>query len=313
MGTEVCIKLICRHRERGAATAAIEQVVSLLHEFGREAWAWGSGAVAGINRALTAGEVAQIPASLQPLFALSWKISMASGGLFEPRMAGLVRLWGFDDVARLRTQPPARADVDALLHALRDAPPYDGGAHYGPAPGIGWDFGGIGKGYIVDQALQLLGARGFNHAVIDAGGNLAVRGMHAARAWRVGIRDPRVPAQTPLLASLEVTDEAVITHGNDQRYFDYEGRRYAHILHPQTGMPVQGLQSLTVVHADAALADAAGAALYVAGHGAWPTLARRLGLRQVLAVREDGRLQATAALARRLQLQEGAMLDVFAD
>jgi thiamine biosynthesis lipoprotein len=310
MGTEVTVTLAVPRRRRKRAEAAIAEAQALLGEFGRDGWAWGSGVLAQFNRELAAGAIARIPAGLQTLFSRAWEIHQRSGGLFEPRIASLVHLWGFDDIARLRLAPPPQAEIDALLAALRAAPAYDGGPSYGPAPGVGWDLGGIGKGYIVDAALELLRVRGFPDASVDAGGNLAVRGTRSDRAWRVGVRDPRSGEDAPrLLVWFEARDEAVITHGDDQRFFEYQGRRYAHVLDPCTGMPVQGLRSLTVVHQDATFADGAGAALFVAGRDGWRRLARQLGIDQVLAVFDDGTIQATAPLAPRLTVEPGVHVE----
>lgn len=302
MGTEISVKLVCdRRSRRDAALRAIQGVVDLMHDFGHEAWAWGDGSLSKFNAALCAGETPQIPAGLRDLFAKAWKIRQQSDGLFEPRLAQLVRLWGFDDVARLRESPPAAHEIEELLRAMSAAPDLNGASSYGPAPDVAWDFGGIGKGYIVDKALDILCQHGFGDAVVDAGGNLAARGSHHMRPWRVAIRDPRSSHEPRrLLASLQVFDEAVITHGDDQRYFEFDGRRYSHILNPKTGVSVQGFRSLTVVHADATLADGGGAALYVAGPDAWRALARKLGIEQVLIVSDNGSIQVTPTLAQRL-------------
>ena len=313
MGTEISVKLVCNHRsQRGNALQAIQNVVDLMHDFGREAWAWGDGSLSRFNAALSAGETTEVPAGLRDLFAQSWDIHQKSDGLFEPRLAQLVRLWGFDDVARLRESPPSMHDIEALLNAVNAAPDFNGASSYGPAPNVAWDFGGIGKGYIVDKALGILCDYGFGDAIVDAGGNLAARGSHHTRPWRVAVRDPR-SSHDPrrLLASLEVFDEAVITHGDDQRYFEFDGRRYSHILHPKTGISVQGFRSLTVVHADATLADAGGAALYVAGPDAWRALARKLGIDQVLIASDNGSVQVTAALARRLLPEQDVKVEIL--
>lgn len=309
MGTLVTVTIMVEPRRRVAAESAIGAVEQILQRFGRDAWAWGNGALAQFNRQLAAGERATIPAELQPLFTRAWTVQRDSGGRFEPRIASLVRLWGFDDMENLRSSPPPQRDIDALLQSLRSAPPYDGGGTYGPAPGTGWDFGGIGKGYIVDIALDELRERGYVNASVDAGGNLAVRGLRNDRRWRVGIRDPRSRADAPqLLATLDVSDEAVITHGDDQRYFEHGGKRYAHLLDPASGWPVQGLRSLTVVHQDAATADAAGGALFVAGASGWRALAEQLKIQQVLAVNDRGDVFATPMLASRLRPQAGVKI-----
>jgi len=313
MGTQVSVTLaIEKSRSRSDAEAAIDVVETRIEQFGRDAWAWGDGRLAQLNRALASGEEITLPADLLPLFRRAWEIRQKTGGLYEPRIAALVRLWGFHDAAELGTAPPLEHQVQALLAALQTAPDYDGGERYGPAPNIGWDFGGIGKGHIVDAALDQLRELGYPNAIVDAGGNLAARGIRGDRHWHVGIRDPRVPAERGvLLASLDVQDETVNTHGDDQRSFEHEGRRYGHILDPRTGAPVSGLRALTVVHADGCIAEAEGAALFVAGDPGWRDAARGLGLNQVLAMSADGRVRASTALAARLHAQPGIQIEAI--
>jgi thiamine biosynthesis lipoprotein len=316
MGTDVKVTLAPRKRHLiRQARDAIVDVQVLIREFGRDGWAWGDGELGSFNRQLAAGESAPIPASLKPIFDRAWELHLASGGCYEPRIAGLVNLWGFDDLMRLRDTPPSRAEIEERLSAMHSAPDYVAGSdHYGPAPATGWDFGGIAKGYIVDRALDLLSQAGFGDATVDAGGNVSARGRKHDRSWLIGIRKPLEigdDADMPnLLAVLAVDNEAVNTHGDDQRFFMFEGRRYAHLLDPRSGIPVQGLRSLTVVHRDGMLAEAGGAALFVAGPDAWPALASRLGIDKVLAVRSDGRVEATPALASRLRPEPGVKIDV---
>lgn len=307
MGTEVTVTVALGgpRARRDAAIAAIADLERRIQDFGRQWWAWGDGALAAINRQLDGGGVAQIPPSMRGLFARAWAVRQATGGLFDPRVATLVRLWGFHDMAALRDAPPDDASLESALVALRRAPGYDGGATYGPAPGVGWDFGGIGKGWIVDLALDRLRELGFPDAIVDAGGNLAVRGARGDRPWRIGIRHPRPTAASPMLASMIARDEAVNTHADDQRGFDHAGVRYGHILDPSRGRPARELCSVTVVHPDGTLAEAGGAALYVAGRHGWRRLARKLGLHQVMVVTAEGEVQVTGALAARLK-PEGA-------
>lgn len=313
MGTEVSVTLAVggSRARRESAVAAIADVERRIQEFGRHWWAWGDGALAAINAQLAAGNAAEIPPAMRALFARAWAVRQATGGLFDPRVAALVRLWGFHDMAALRDAPPPDADIEAARQALRCAPGYDGGATYGPAPGIGWDFGGIGKGWIVDLALERLRELGFPDAIVDAGGNLAVRGARGDRPWRVGIRNPRAQGAGPaLLASLIARDEAVNTHADDQRSFDRDGVRYGHILDPTSGRPARELCSVTVVHPDGTLAEAGGAALYVAGRHGWRRLARKLGLQQVMVVTADGEVWVTGALAVRIKAEGGTPLRI---
>lgn len=304
MGTFVTATLIVEPRGRFSADQVLSEIESELLEFGRDAWAWGNGLLADFNRRLAAGMRVEIPASLRPLFEQAWAIHRASGGLFEPRIASLVRLWGFDDVARTRKEPPSTIEIDTLFAALQSAADFDGGTHYGPARNVGWDFGGIAKGYIVDHVLDGLRRRGYRNVSLDAGGNLAVRGQRNDRPWRIGIRDPRSSHTPRLLATLDATDEAIITHGDDQRYFEFGSKRYSHLLDPRSGWPAQGLRSLTVVHRNASVADAAGGALFVAGASGWRALAAKMKIDQVLVLTDRDELVATETLAARLRASE---------
>ena len=94
----------------------------------------------------------------------------------------------------------------------------------------------------------------------------------------------------------------MFTSGNYERYREHDGIRYPHIIDPRTGGPVQEIASATVVHRDAALADAAATALVVAGSKQWRGVAERLGIDQAMVVDAQGRIDQTAAMQERLRL-----------
>lgn len=311
MGTHLSITVYRRDGGDSArANAAIDDAVHDLQDFGRDWWAWGDGALGTLNRDLAAGKRVTIPERMQALFQRAAEISQVTGGLFEPRIGALVRLWGFDDITRLRDRPPPDGDIAAAVAALHAAPLYDGSGVYGPAAGISWDFGAIAKGYCVDRALGRLRKAGYADAVVDAGGNLAVRGRKGDQPWRIAIRHPRAEAGIPLLATLAASDEAVNTHGDYERHIDFQGRRYGHILNPATGYPADSLVSVTVIDADGTRADGAGAALFVAGAQGWRALSVQLKLSQVMVVDRDGGISVTPALARRLEPAAGIRFQV---
>ncbi|HSW13133.1 MAG TPA: FAD:protein FMN transferase, partial [Solimonas sp.] len=104
MGTEVLLSVASRRR-RSEVEAALGEARALIEDFGRDWWAWGPGALGEINRRLGAGDAAAIPPSMLPLFRRAWELRRHTGGCYEPRIGALVRLWGFDDVARLRSTP----------------------------------------------------------------------------------------------------------------------------------------------------------------------------------------------------------------
>lgn len=309
LGTLVSISVYLQDASQAAAAeAAINEAQLWLERFERRHRPWGEGELADLNRALLRGEQAVIPGELRPLFERSVELSKASGGLFEPRIGALVKLWGFDEETHLRSTPPPADDIVGLMQKLRAAPatlsacnPHP--ACYGAAAGVQWDFGAIAKGLAAQELVGQLAAAGFANTIVNAGGNLVFSGQRGERSWRIGIRHPRAPGARTLatFAPREPPQAAlaVVTSGDYERYFEHEGRRYHHILDPRTGAPARGLISATVFAHDGALADAAATALIVAGPAHWRDTARRMGVDQALVVDESGAVQVTPALAAR--------------
>lgn len=280
------------------AEAAAREVELLFHALHRAWDPWGEGELGRINRALAAGEAAQPEADLAALLREAARLTRASDGLFDPAIGKLVRLWGFSSEEQRPVAPPPAEEIAARLAATRPLPELLGadGTVSGP-PGAQIDLGGFLKGVAVDRGIALLRDRGIEHAIVNAGGDLRAIGRRGPRAWRIGIRAPR---DTRILAAIETGgDDAVFTSGDYERYFDYQGRRYHHILDPRDGYPPQGLTSVTVLHANAALADAAATALLVAGPEDWPAMARALGLEAVMVVHADGTPEVTTAMQPR--------------
>ncbi len=210
-----------------------------------------------------------------------------SGGLFEPDIGALVELWGFHRGERAPGPPPS---MDAIA-GWRDLP-------------VKVDLGAIAKGAAIATALEALHADGVEHALVNAGGDLAVLGDAGGRPWRIGIRDPRGPG---VIAGVELAPgESIFTSGDYERVFEWDGERYHHILDPRTGHPAQGTASVTVIHEDAILADAAATALFVAGTDEWRRVADELGVTQVMRIGTDGGIEMTPAMAARLELDDAA-------
>lgn len=280
------------------AVAAISQDFQTWHH---EWHAWEPGPLTELNAAIAAGRPAAVPASLQPLIQKSQQIAMQSEGLFNPAIGRLLRLWGFQSSERPHGPPP---DPDAIAELVRQAPAMaDLQMHDGELsssnPSVQLDFGGIAKGYAVDLALRKLRTMGIANAIVNAGGGLGVIGSRGDRPWRVGIRHPQGAG---VLASLEVHDgESVHTSGNYERFRVHENLRYAHILDPRTGWPVEGITSATVIHPDGTVADAAATVLVIAGPDHWHRMARRMGIRYAMLVDEAGTVYMNQAMAERVQ------------
>lgn len=289
MGTWISLSVhVDTAAQREAAERWLANTETSLHAFDQRWSPDGDGELARYNQALAADSTITAPRALAPLLAQAEDFHQRSGGLFDPRLHHLVKLWGFDQEAHFRTAPPEAAAIKQALDQSREQLP--------------WNLGAIAKGTAVDEAIAAAKDAGLPNVLINAGGNLGAHGQHGERPWRIAIRHPRPSRDQRLLASVEPHNEAVITSGDYERYFEAGGERFHHILDPASGHPARGLQSVTVVAPSAAEADAASTALFVAGPNRWRELARSLGLDTVLVVDSDGQILATPTAAERLQL-----------
>ena len=127
------------------------------------------------------------------------------------------------------------------------------------------DFGGIAKGYTSSRVMQIFKEYGIEHGMVNLGGNVQTLGMKTdGTAWRVAIQSPQGGNQ--YLGILETSDQAVITSGGYERYFEENGVTYHHIIDPKTGYPSDSdLTSVTIVCADGTKADALSTSFFVMG------------------------------------------------
>jgi thiamine biosynthesis lipoprotein len=206
--------------------------------------------------------------------SLSW--AQASDGAFDPCLASAVRLW---DVGN-RQVPPDVLEVRRFagrgLYRALEVDRFAGDPvvlfHQ---EDMGLDLGGIGKGYGVDRAVEVLRSWGIRDAIVNLGGDLYAMGASEdGDPWKVGVRSPDDPGG--VLTSLSMTDRAVATSGDYLQHFEHRGRRYHHLLDPRTGGPARsGLRTVTVAAATCMAADAGATTAFVVGpEGAVPALGR---------------------------------------
>lgn len=279
------------------AIATITQDFQRMHH---DWHAWKPGPLVEINKALAAGKPVRVIPSLIPIIEQSTTLSRQSEGLFDPAIGGLLNLWGFQSDGRPNGPPPPREKIAQWVAAAprMDDLHLEGDMLTSSNPAVQLDFGAFAKGYAVDLAIARLREFGIDNAIINAGGDLRAIGSKAGNPWVVGIRHPQGEG---VLASLEIAgDESVFTSGNYERYREYEGVHYNHILDPRTGMPVDGVTSVTVIHDNGAVADAAATALVVAGPQQWHHIAKNMGIRYVMLVDDDGVVYMNPAMQQRV-------------
>jgi thiamine biosynthesis lipoprotein len=180
----------------------------------------------------------------------------ASGGLFDITSGVLRRAWDF------RRPKVPRADALEPLLALVGwhKVQCEAEAVLLRQTGMEIDFGGFGKEYAADRAAAVLADAGVRHGYVNLGGDMRFLGPQMdGRPWSIGIQDPRDPEG--VVATIPVSQGALATSGDYERYFELDGRRYCHILDPRSGMPVRYWRSVSVL---APLSIAAGSCSTIA-------------------------------------------------
>lgn len=287
--------------DEARAARAVQAVEARLNEIHHTWHAWKPSALTKLNHAMAQGGSVPVTPQERELLLQARQLARASGELFNPAIGRLIGLWGFHNDERPAGPPPPQAEIDKLVAAAPSMEQLDIAEDHVVShnPAVELDFGGFAKGYAVNQAIDVLRGMGIDNAIVNAGGDLRAIGSHGERPWRIGIRHP---AGSGVIASLETHgDESVFTSGNYERYFEYNGIRYHHILDPRTGYPARGSLSVTVVNNDAATADAAATALFVAGPEGWRKVARNMGIKEVMLIDENMTVYMTPEMAARIQ------------
>ena len=282
-------------------------IVAVLGEFDRmhRAYhAWQASELSELNAAIAAGRPHTLSPELAELIRDAQALSAQGDYLFDPGIGELIRLWGFQaDEFKAELPPPL-----AIAAWLAEQPSVadirvDGNTASSRKRLVALDFGGYLKGVALDRAAAILRQQGIRNALINIGGNVLALGDRQGRAWRVGIQHPRQPGP---LATVALHDgEAIGTSGDYQRFFEIDGRRYAHLLDPRHGYPADHTQAVTVLLPPGpragTLSDVVSKPIFIAGPKRWRALAEKMGADQVLRVDADGRVFVTEALNRRLE------------
>ena len=271
----------------------------------------GSGALAGGMQAVLDGVVAEmshwepgsdlsrfnrsppgawqtLPPAFSRVLGAALEIAEASGRAFDPAMGALADLWGFGPSGPRDGIPAGEAIAEALARSGRATIEHDPrllAARRTAASQL--DFSGIAKGYGVDAVAAHLLAAGHRDFLVEVGGELRGEGVKPdGQPWWVDLEAPPGVNVAPVRVALHGV--SVATSGDYRRYFEQDGRRYAHTLDPRTGVPLaNGVVSVSVLHAECMMADAWATALTVLGPEGM-ALAEREGLAMQMLL-ADGR------------------------
>lgn len=218
--------------------------------------------ISRINRTASLGPV-EVGDEAFALIEKSIEFNKITAGAFDITIGPLVELWRR---AKLAESTPSNQEVkDALSKKGSDALALDriNKSVSFKKRGMSLDLGGVAQGYATDRAIEVLKSAGVRNAIVNLSGDMYCLGRRSKKSmWNVGIQHPR--DKNKIFLSLNLTDKAINTSGDYEKYFIINGKRYSHIIDPRTGYPVgDDIVSATVIAPDSATSDMLATALCV--------------------------------------------------
>jgi thiamine biosynthesis lipoprotein len=248
--------------------------------------------ISRVNAAAAQHPVA-VSEELFRLLETAVEYSRISDGAFDITYASVGYLYDY----RARRHPDEAAIAAALpavdYRRLKLDP--DKRTVFFERPGMRIDLGGIAKGHAVDRGIQILRARGFTRAMVNAGGDTRVIGDRFGKPWVIGIRHPDRAGEVVL--RIPLVDAAFSTSGDYERYFDEGGVRYHHILDPKTGRSPHAVRSVTVIASTATRTDGLTKTVFILGPEQGLAFINRLEDADAIIIAADGKVSYSKGLA----------------
>lgn len=298
LGTEISVTLFSVSDDQ--ASQASSELQRYMAGVGHDWYPWSEGELRSVNIAIELQDAVDVSPRLAAVIRRAADIERLSNNRFNAGLGRVTELWGLH---RIGSEPAPAPTANDIAHALSQAIGvtnirWTGDRIVGAPPGLMLDLGGIAKGAILEDSATLLAGVGIDSAIVNIGGDLMVIGEPEGRTAHIGIQSP---FEAEAIAAVDVAGgETIVTSGNYERFVVLDGQRYSHVLNPRTGVPVDHTASVTVIHTDAMLADAAATALMVGGPAEFEQLTDALGLRYAVLIDASGELSLTEAMANRL-------------
>ncbi|OJY81763.1 MAG: thiamine biosynthesis protein ApbE [Sphingobacteriales bacterium 44-15] len=232
-----------------AAIGEIRRIEKLLTTFSEDSETNRVNANAGV-------QPVQVSRETFGLIERSLRISVVTDGAFDITYGSVdKRLWNFDrNMTSLPDAEIARSMVRLINYrnVLLDS---NECTVFLKEAGMRIGFGGIGKGYAAEMAKRQLQQQGVVNGVVNASGDISTWGNQAdGRPWTIGIADPDHAGRP--FSYLNISNTAIATSGNYEKYVIIGGKKYSHTINPKTGLPVTGIKSVTIICPNAEIADA---------------------------------------------------------
>ena len=231
----------------------------------------------------------KVDQELFDLISRSIKVSQLTEGAFDISFAPLMKVWKMN---KTMTTLPSASDIETAKSKVGYTKiELDPGNQtvFLKEKGMKIGFGGIGQGYVANRCMQLMKNMDILAGLISVSGDIITWGKQPDGSdWRIGIADPR--NKSAVISWLSVSNTSLVTSGNYEKFVVIDGNRYGHILDPRTGLPANGIGSVTIMSPDAEVSDALATGIYVLGIEKGLALINRLRGIECLIIDEQGNL-----------------------
>ncbi|UOB16758.1 FAD:protein FMN transferase [Abyssalbus ytuae] len=192
------------------------------------------------------------------------RISKITDGAFDISFASIDRVWKFDGSMKQKPSEEAIKNSVAKVGYNNIVLDNEAGTVFLKLEGMKIGFGALGKGYAADKVKKMMQEKGVTAGIINASGDLTTWGKQPdGKDWMVGITNPL--NKNKVFSWFPVYNAAVATSGNYEKYVEFDGKRYTHIIDPRTGYPASGLVSVTIFSDSGELCDALATSVFIMG------------------------------------------------
>ena len=237
----------------------------------------------------------KISAELFGLIERAIKISEITDGAFDITYASMDKIWKFDGSM---DQMPTQVEVNKSIEKIGyqkiklDA---DASTVFLSEKGMRIGFGAIGKGFAADKAKELLQSKQVKGGLINASGDLTTWGTKTTgEKWMVGIANPL--SKDRIFSWLPVIESSVATSGNYEKFVEFKGEKYSHIIVPRTGYPTKGISSMSIFAKNAELCDAMATAVFVMGRDSGLHMINQIGGVEAVVVDSDNKIHKSSGI-----------------
>ena len=290
MGTAIHVELW--HTDKKIAEKNIQRVFNEMHRIDALMSPFKKDSEISLINRQAAFHPIQISTELFDLIQHSLKISKLSKGAFDITFSSIGRFYDYRNKIK-PTETELAANLKKINYKKIKLNKKNKTILF-TIKGIKIDLGGIAKGHAVDNAIKILQQHGITQAMVSAGGDTRIIGDKGGRPWYVGIRHPRDKNKSAVVLPLSQT--AISTSGDYERYFIKDNVRHHHIIKPSTGDSARELRSVSILGSDSTTVDALSTTVFILGLNKGMKLISDLPNTEAIIIDNNGRMHYSTGL-----------------